>query len=302
MNQQASTLAGPVSHVFIYIVVLSAIFLVGLTATMIAFVVKYSRGRNAKPVDIHGHTGLEILWTVIPTLLFMTMFYYGYTRWSYGRNAPKDSLQVTVTGRQWSYAFAYPNGKESAELKVPLGRPVRCNLVATDVLHGFFIPAFAVKQDMVPGKNNYTWFQASETGTYDILCTVFCGEGHPKMLAKVVVLPPAEFDAWYAAREAESGPEHGAALYKTKGCVGCHSLDGSKLVGPSWKGIFGEPAVVVTGGVERTVTTDEAYLKRSIREPNADVVKGYQPGMMPVEMSLTDADVDDLVAYIKTLK
>jgi cytochrome c oxidase subunit 2 len=303
MDPTTTANAGNVSHVFIYIVTLSAIFLLGITAAMIYFSVRYSRKRNPNPKDIHGHVGLEVTWTVIPTLLFLSMFYFGWTSWERMRNVPRDAMQIEVTAQQWSWTFKYPNGKESSELRLPLNQVVRCNLHSKDVIHGFFIPAFAVKQDVVPGKLNYVWFQPREAGTYDLLCSSYCGQGHPLMIGNVVVEPLDKFEAWYNAAEAQSGPEHGAILYKTKACAGCHSIDGTKVVGPTFKGLYGHQVTVLTGGAERNVKADDEYIKHSILEPNADVVKGYPPNVMPSQKGqLTDQDIADLTAYIKTLE
>jgi cytochrome c oxidase subunit 2 len=198
---QASSAAAEVDKVFLWIVLLCVFVLVSITFLIVYFVIKYGRKRNPKAVDIEGSKWLEILWTVIPTVLFLAMFYYGWTNFEYERNVPRDAMVIDVTARQWSYSFTYPNGKRTAELYVALNKPFKMELHSLDVIHGFYVPAFRVKEDVVPGKNNYTWFKPTMLGTFDIECTVICGVGHAKMLSKVIVAPLPEFEAWYFGNE-----------------------------------------------------------------------------------------------------
>jgi cytochrome c oxidase subunit II len=308
----ASSVSDKVDAVFLYISALTIAFLVFITFLMIYLVVRYRRTRNAKAEDIHGHTTLEILWTAIPLVLFLSMFYYGWTNYRYLREVPRDAMPIKVTARQWAWAFTYPNGKQTTELYVALGRPIRADLKSLDVLHGFYIPAFRIKSDVVPGKDNYTWFQPTQLGDFDIECTVMCGVNHSYMLSKVHVIPEADFSAWYFS-DAPDPPAlaqirtaalptaaRGENVYKLKGCVGCHTNDGSPLVGPSWKGLFGSQVTVVSDGKEVNVKADDDYIRRSVRHPPKEVVKGFDP-QMP-NLDLTDADIDDVIAYMKTLQ
>jgi cytochrome c oxidase subunit 2 len=306
----ASTASGKVDAVFLYISALTIAFLIFITFVMIYFVVRYRRSSGKTAKDIHGHTALELLWTGIPLVLFLTMFYYGWTNYRYLREVPRDAMVIKVTARQWAWSFTYPNGRQTSELYVALGRPVRLNLKSLDVLHGFYIPAFRIKADVVPGKDNYTWFQPSQTGDFDIECTVMCGVNHSYMLSKVRVIPEADFSAWYFGQSAEpppvaqaAGPEaapvRGERVFKLKGCVSCHSIDGSKLVGPTWKGLYGSRVTIVAEGKETTVTADDEYLRRSIHHPPQDVVKGFAPQMPRAD--LKEGDVADLIAFIKSL-
>jgi cytochrome c oxidase subunit 2 len=278
---------------------------------MIYFVVRYRRSSGAKGQDIHGHTALELAWTGIPLVLFLSMFYYGWTNYRYLREVPRDAMVVKVTARQWAWSFTYPNGKQSTELYAAIGRPVRLDLKSLDVLHGFYVPAFRIKSDVVPGKDNYTWFQATHLGDFDIECTVMCGVNHSYMLSKVRVIPEADFSAWYFGDSVDppvlttssSGPPdpaRGERAFKLKGCVACHTTDGSKLVGPTWKGLFGSQVTVLTLGKEVTLTADDDYIKRSISHPPKEVVKGFAPQMPKADLS--DGDVADLTAYIKSLQ
>ena len=308
----ASTASGKVDAVFLYISALTIAFLILITFLMVYFVVRYRRSRGGTAQDIHGHTLLEILWTAIPLLLFLTMFYYGWTNYRYLREVPRDAMVIKVTARQWAWSFTYPNGRQTSELYVAVGRPIRLDLKSLDILHGFYIPAFRIKADVVPGKDNYTWFQATQTGDFDIECTVMCGVNHSYMLSKVRVIPDADFSAWYFGDSAEPPvlaqapaaaapePARGERLFKLKGCVACHSTDGTKLVGPTWKGLFGSQVAVLAEGKESTVTADDEYITRSIRHPPKEVVKGFAPQMPQAD--LKDRDVADLVAFIKGLR
>jgi len=308
----ASTVADKVDAVFLYISALTIAFLVFITFLMIYFVVRYRRSRGEKAHDIHDHMVLELLWTGIPLVLFLSMFYYGWTNYRYLREVPRDAMVIKVTARQWAWSFTYPNGRQTTELYVANGRPIRLDLKSLDILHGFYVPAFRIKSDVVPGKENYTWFQATQLGDFDIECTVMCGVNHSYMLSKVHVIPEAEFSTWYfgdsadppaVAQAASEGPPdavRGERAFKLKGCVSCHTTDGSKLVGPTWKGLWGSQVAVLTDGKEMTVTADEEYLKRSISHPPKEVVKGFSPQMPKAD--LKDRDVADLVAFIKSLQ
>ncbi len=307
----ASSVSDKVDSVFLYISALTIGFLVFITFVMIYLVVRYRHGKNAKPEDIHGNTFLELLWTGIPLVLFLTMFYYGWTNYKYLREVPRDAMVIQVTARQWAWSFTYPSGRQTSELYVALGRPVRLNLKSLDVLHGFYVPAFRIKSDVVPGKNNYTWFQADQLGDFDIECTVMCGVNHSYMLSKVHVIPEAAFSKWYFGDSenpptlAQTGseapdPARGERAFKLKGCVACHTTDGAKLVGPTWKGLWDSQVTVLADGKEVTLTADENYIRRSIHHPPKEIVKGFTAHMPAAD--LKERDVDDLVAFIKSLR
>ncbi len=307
----ASSVSDKVDAVFLYISALTIAFLVFITALMIYFVIRYRRTRSAQGEDIHNNHLLEALWTGIPLLLFLTMFYYGWTNYRYLREVPRDAMAIQVTGRQWAWTFTYPNGRQTSELFVAVDRPIRLDLKSVDVLHGFFIPAFRIKADVVPGKANYTWFQATKLGDFDIECTVMCGVNHSYMLSKVHVIPEEKFARWYFGdssdpplAEADTNtvpdPHRGEKAFKLKGCVSCHTNDGSKLVGPTWKGLFGREVTVLTDGRETKVTADEDYLRRSIHHPPKEIVKGFSADMPRAD--LKESDIADLIAYIKSLQ
>jgi cytochrome c oxidase subunit II len=312
---QASSAAGRVDAVFFGTVVLCAAVLVCITALLIYFAVKYSKKRHPRGEDIEGNTWLEIAWTAIPTLIFLAMFVFGWTNFNYMREVPREAMEVEVTGRQWAWSFKYPNGRRTSELLLAVNKPVKLNLRSLDVIHGFFIPAFRIKMDVVPGKENYTWFAPTQLGSFDIECTVICGVSHANMLGKVVVVPVPEFEKWYFGNEesvtpvqtkvSPAGPgvsgNAGLSLLTKYMCLSCHSTDGSVMVGPTFRGLFGTKHVVLDpGGKEMQTTVDDAYLVQSIQDPVATIVKGYPPIMPKNELPATD--LRQIVEYIKTLK
>ena len=292
-----------VDNVFLYILII-CVFLLGLiTFLMVYFVIRYRREKHPRPADIEGSTWLEITWTVIPTLIVLTMFYYGLTGFEFLKKVPPGAMAVKVIARQWSWLFQYENGAQDTELRVPVGKPVKLLLTSQDVIHGFYAPAFRIKQDAVPGMTTYLWFQPTEVGTFDVLCSQYCGLEHAHMFTKIVALPQEEFTKWYQAKKQEvalKGPSLGPKLYQEKGCFACHSTDGTPRVGPTFKGLFGKTEEVLTAGKERTIVADEAFIRKHITEPNVDIVKGYPP-VMP-KVSLTDEELTALVEFIRNLK
>jgi cytochrome c oxidase subunit 2 len=292
-----------IDPVFMFLFGACLLLLLGITAAMAVFVLRYHRSRAPQPTSqVESSLWLEIVWTLLPTILVLAMFWYGWKEYLVLRTVPKGALEVTATARMWSWNFTYANGATSPKLYVPVGKPVRVNLVATDVIHGFFLPAFRVKRDVVPGMSNYAWFVANKSGSYDLFCSQYCGTGHSAMITTVEAMPAKEFDEWLehgAGGTNKDSRIDGKKLAQEKGCLGCHSLEGAPGVGPSFKGIMGRSETVVTKGSERVITVDEAYLRRSIQEPQADVVKGFQP-IMPAFGDLSK--VAALVEYLEGIK
>jgi cytochrome c oxidase subunit 2 len=309
---QASNFVQGVDTAFLVIMGISFLFLIGLTAVMLFFVFKYNNKRNPKATQIEGSAKLEIIWTVIPFLLTMLMFYYGWAGWKPMHKPPKDSLEITVYGRMWNFSFEYENGRRTDTLYLPKDQPVKLNLVALDVLHSLYIPAFRVKQDMVPNKeNNFMWFEPQKVGTYELFCAEYCGLQHSYMYTYVQVMEDSVFQSWLSdttqvaasVNEIESPAATGKRIMQNIGCFACHTTDGSKLVGPSFKGLWGETQLVTTGREKREVNVDEEYIKRSIYDPNADLVEGFGKGLMlSYEGQLSDDDIDNIIEYLKTLK
>lgn len=305
----ASNFVAGVDKSFVIIMGISFVFLIGLTFTMLYFVFKYNKHKNPVATQIKGSTKLEIIWTIIPTILVLVMFYYGWAGWAPMKKAPDDSFNIKVTARMWNFTFEYENGKRTDTLFVPMDKAVKLNLVSLDVIHSLYIPSFRVKEDVVPGREKMVWFIAQREGLYDLFCTEYCGLNHSYMINTVKVMPEQQFNSWYVdttqqvAAITDSPAANGKRIMKNIGCFACHTVDGSKLIGPSFKGVYGHDVTVITGGKERVVTVDDEYIKRSIYDPNADVVKGFNKGlMMPYEGQLSDDDIVQITEYLKTLK
>jgi cytochrome c oxidase subunit II len=307
-EQEISNFVSSFDTAFMMIFWVAVFFIVSITVTMLVFIYRYNKKRNPKATQIEGSTSLEIVWTVIPILLVLVMFYFGWTGWKPMKDAPEGAIEIESLARMWNWNFVYENGKVTDTLYVPQGEPVKLNLKAQDVIHSLYIPAFRIKQDMVPGKDAMMWFIANQPGEYDLFCAEYCGLRHAYMATSVVVMPKEQFDAWITdttAVVAVVDDKPGAAgqrLLRLNGCVACHSSDGSKLIGPTFKDLFGSRHMVLTQGTEREILVDEEYIKRSIYEPDADIVKGYSRGLMLSYRNLIDEKgVEDIIEYLKTL-
>ena len=305
----ASNFVSTYNTAFYFIAGISLFLLTGLTVIMLYFVFRYNRKKNKTATQIEGNTRLEIVWTVIPVLLVIVMFYFGWAGWKPMTKAPKDAVNITSVARMWSFSFIYENGKQSPDLIVPVNTPVKINLVSLDVIHSLFIPAFRIKSDMVPGREKMMWFLPQREGEYDLYCAEYCGLRHSFMGANVKVLSKDSYEAWYADSAAVikvtdgSVPgSEGLAIMKTQGCNACHSSDGSKIIGPSFLNLFGEQQVVIRNGKEVPVTVDEEYIKRAIFDPNVEIVKGYPKDLMQsYKGTLSDDDVTKIIEYLKSL-
>lgn len=300
------TTTAAVDSTFIYIMVFCFLLFVIIMFLMLYFVVRYRRSRNPNPSDISGNAIVETVWIVASVVLALSMFFYGLTSFKFLRTAPAGSMNVHVTARQWSWLFTYENGKKSTDLVVPQGKNVALDMKSMDVIHGFFIPAYRIKQDVLPTMTTHVWFNAANLGTVDILCSQYCGLQHSKMLSQVFVVPPADFDKWYAGEDVdipgltsqlERQEGAGVALLRQNGCLDCHSLDGKKLVGPTFKGLSGSMVVVLTGGTRHSVKADEAYIVRSIVDPGADIVEGFS-NIMPSGKGYSDAQLHEMVEAV----
>lgn len=304
MFTNASNFVQGVDNVFLIILGISLFFLVTLTGAMIYFVVKYNRKKEIPAVQVKDNMWLELSWIVIPMILVIYMFFIGWAGFIPMRQAPKDAMQVKAIGQMWKWTFEYPGNKQSDTLVLPIHKAVKIDLISKDVLHGFSIPAFRIKEDVVPVKKNYSWFIPGELGSYDLFCTVYCGLSHSYMTAIVKVMPQEDFEKWLAVLPVKKEDNRlGFKLIEKNGCIACHSIDGSKVVGPSFKGVYGSKRNVTTAGAKREVTVDDAYLKTAIYDPNTDVVDGYPPGLMKSYKGLiTEQEITQINEYLKTLK
>jgi cytochrome c oxidase subunit II len=303
-----STSTVVVNGALIYTLAISVLLLFLNTFFMLYFLVRYRRSRNPVPSEIPGSTLLEITWVIVPTLIVTSIFFYGLTGFEFLRAVPADSIKIKVHARQWSWLFEYADGKKSPDLIVPFGKNVRCELYSADVIHGFYIPAFRIQQDVVPGLKTVVWFNATTLGTYYILCSQYCGRKHSAMMANLIVVPPDQFDAWQHGKNINFSGSHwadmpaGERLLFERGCMSCHSLTGSPMIGPTFKGLLGSPVKVMTAGAMRTVTADEAYIRESIIHPGADVVDGFPNTMPPSKDVLSDEEITQIITYLKAVK
>lgn len=300
----ASNMVEGVDKTLFFIFTIAFIFIIGITVFMIYMVIHFARKKGKKPMQFTGSVKLEIIWTVIPFILVMFMFYYGWVGFAKMRNVPDDAMVVTAIGRMWEWEFDYGDGMKSKELIVPVNKAVRVNLKSEDVNHSLFIPAFRVKEDVIPGYSNYLWFIPTMVGEYEILCTEYCGLLHSSMLSKARVMEQEEYDKWFSDfKEIAIIPEpDGYLLLRNTGCIACHSLDGTKLVGPSFKGLFGKQQKVISGNTPVQVTADENYITKSIYDPDAEIVEGFSKGLMKSYSDLLkENDIQIIIDYLKTL-
>jgi cytochrome c oxidase subunit II len=314
MNQAYANTTADVDFVFWFIASISTALLLLVTGLMVYFAIRYHRSRNPKASEVAEHPLLEVAWTAIPTLIVLAMFWYGYRAFLDMRRVPPDALVVKATGQMWQWSFEYPNGKHTTEVMyVPSGKAIKVELKSLDVIHGFYVPAFRVKEDVVPGRNNYLWFKPEGFGPADIFCSQFCGLRHAYMLGRVEVMGAKDFETWYMDKstnapaslqptnQTTSAMAPGHLLMAQNGCLTCHRLNETKLIGPGLGGIYGSTVTVMAYGQEKQITADDAYLERSILNPGEEVVKGYT-AQMPKVASLTEADARIIVDYLKTLK
>jgi cytochrome c oxidase subunit II len=304
MFSGASNLAEGVDKAFLFIFTVAGIFIIGITAFMIWTVIHFARKKGKAAKQFTGSVTAEIIWTVVPIIIVMIMFYFGWHGFAPMRKVPADAMKITAIGRMWQWEFDYGNGMKSKDLVLPVNKAVRLDLKSVDVNHSLFIPAFRVKEDVIPGYSNYMWFIPTAVGEYEILCTEYCGLLHSSMLAKARIMQQTDYDKWFTDFKAEAvKPEaDGYLLIRNTGCIACHSVDGTKLVGPSFKGLYGSSRVVTKNGSQVTVTADETYIKNSIYNPDSEVVTGFPKGIMKSYKDLLkEADLKTIAEYLKTL-
>ena len=304
MFNGASNFADGVDKAFVFIFSVAAFFIIAITAFMIYIVIAHRRREGREAKQFHGSTKLEIIWTVIPIILVLIMFYYGVKGYAPMRkNVPEDAMRIKVIGKMWRWDFDYGDGKITDTLYVPVNQPVQLDLYSPDVNHSFYVPAFRVKEDVIPGYDNYMWFIATKTGAFDILCAEYCGNLHSAMIAKIKVVEQAEYDEWFATLVSVDDIEdpEGLTVLKKYACLACHSLDGTKLVGPSYLGITAEKAVNV-GGSEQQMPFTLEYLTKAIYNPDEELVAGYKAGQMQSYTGqVSEEEVQQIYDYLISL-
>jgi cytochrome c oxidase subunit II len=298
--EQASTIARSVDHLYYFITAVTLFFTALIFSIIFCFMIKYRRrSPDERPKAIEGSLPLEILWTAIPTLIVAMIFVWGSSLYFQNSEPPAGAMEIFVTGKQWMWKIEHPEGqREINELHVPLGRPVKLTMTSEDVIHDFYVPAFRVKKDVLPGRYTTLWFEPTKLGTFHLFCAQYCGAFHAGMLGSVIVLEPDEYERWLAGGvQGESMEAAGAKLFQQNGCVTCHLADGTGPA-PSLLGVYGQPVHLNNG---QTVTADDAYVRESILLPRAKIVQGYAPIMPSFQGQLTDDQINSLIAYIRSL-
>ena len=285
----------------LFIIAVCLFFAVGVTLAMIYFFLKYKRKfADEVGVPIHGDSRLEAAWMIVPLILAMMMFGWGAGIYVNYRHTPKDTLDIYVIGKQWMWKAQQPNGlREINELHVPVGRNIRLTLASEDVIHDFFVPAFRVKMDVVPGHYNTMWFRPTKAGKYHFFCSQYCGTNHAVMGGWVTVQDPSDYAAWLSGETGDLNPvSAGEKLFAQLACSTCHISNGSGR-GPSLNGVYGAKVLLADG---TTVTADDAYIRESILQPKAKIVAGYQPVMPTFQGLVTEEQILNLTAYVRSLQ
>ena len=297
---EASTLAPQVDLLFYALLAFSFGLGIFLTVLVVGYAVKYRRGSKAdRSGEQARNTVLEIAWTSATALIALGIFLWGADLFLERDHPPAGAIEIAGIGKQWMWIFEHANGRrEINELHVPLGRPVVVNLSSEDVIHSMFVPAFRMKMDAVPGRETRLWFQTTRAGTFDLFCAEYCGTDHARMLGEVVAMRPADYAAWLAQQAPSSSlAQQGSALFRQLGCSGCHE-GSSSIHAPRLEGLYGKPVPLSDGS---TVIADDKYLRDSILLPRSQVAAGYQPVMPSFEGRIDEAQLLQLVAYIKSL-
>jgi cytochrome c oxidase subunit II len=309
---QAGTLSSNVDLTMAAVLGVTIFFSTLIAALIFCFAIRYHYKRPAdRSNPPHFHLGLEITWTAIPLMIVLGLFLAGSRLFVQIRHAPADAVEMYVVGKQWMWKLQHPEGRrEINELHIPVGYPIKLIMTSEDVIHSFFVPAFRVKQDVLPGRYTTMWFEATKAGEFHLFCAEYCGTSHAAMRGRIIAMPVAEYGQWLSGAMKAAGQgiaatqvgsdqnmvQAGSALFKTYRCDSCHKEDGSGSA-PNLRGLFGK-SVHLEGG--QTTTANESYLRESILTPNARVVKGFQPNMPTFRGQITEDEILQLIAYIKS--
>ena len=295
---RASTAAGNVDALFIFLLIVSGLMTLLIFTAVVYFAARYRNRKGVLAEQIEGSTPLELTWSIIPMGVFMVIFAWGAMVYFQGRTPPRDATEVYVVAKQWMWKLEHAEGqREINELHVPVGRDVKLIMTSQDVIHSFYVPAFRMKQDVVPGRYTVAWFHATKAGTYHLFCAEYCGTQHSGMIGSIVVQEPAQYEAWMGGGSTGPLSATGEKVFAELGCVTCHRAD-TQGRGPSLQGVFGKPVLLQDG---RTVTADENYLRESILDPGAKVVNGFKPVMPTFQGLVSEEQLNALVAYVKSM-
>jgi len=291
-------MASQVDAVYIYLLLVSGAMTALIFLAVAVFAIKYRRQPGRAAVQIEGSTILELSWSIIPFFVMVTFFIWGAVIFFEERTPPADSTEVYVVAKQWMWKVEHMEGqREINELHVPTGQDIKLIMTSQDVIHSFFIPAFRLKQDVLPGRYTTLWFKATKPGRYHLFCAEYCGTMHSGMGGDIVVMDPQDYAQWMAGGAAAPLQETGKVLFASFGCSTCHRSDAEGR-GPNLQGVYNSRVPLEDG---RTVTADDNYVRESILDPTAKIVKGYKPVMPAFQGIVSDDQLNALVAYVKSL-
>jgi cytochrome c oxidase subunit 2 len=294
----ASTIAGQVDALYIYLLFVSFAMTMLIYLAVAFFAVKYRHRPGVEAHQIEGSTILEVTWSIIPFGVMLTFFIWGAVLYFKERTPPADATEVYVVAKQWMWKVEHVEGqREINELHVPIGQRVKLIMTSQDVIHSFFIPAFRIKQDVLPGRYTTAWFEATKPGRYHLFCAEYCGTLHSGMGGDIVVMEPADYAQWMAGGPSAPLQETGKQLFASLGCSTCHRFDVQGR-GPNLQGIYNKPVLLEDG---RTVVADENYVRESILNPTAKIVNGFKPVMPTFQGIVSEEQLNALVAYVKSL-
>ena len=300
--ESASTVSGKVDALYFYLSGVTVFFTLLISGVLIFFVIKYRRRSPFEiPRPIAGSHKLEMLWSVIPFIIAMSMFAWGAQIYFENSRPPKNANEIYVVGKQWMWKIQHSTGqREINELHVPAGRKIKLIMTSEDTIHDFFIPAFRIKADVLPGRYTTQWFEATKPGTYHLFCAEYCGMNHSGMIGSVIVMQPTEFDNWLSGNASQQSPAvAGQQLFQSLGCVSCHGANGEGGRGPALAGLFGSKVFLTNN---QTLTADEAYIRESIENPSAKVVSGFNPIMPTFQGQVTPEQLIQIISFIKSLQ
>jgi len=293
-------MAGRVDALYFFLLLISVFFSVLIAGAIVVFAIRFRRrAPDEMPRPIHGSLALELAWSIIPLIIVIFIFLWSADLFVAARRVPAGNMEIQVVGKRWMWKLQHLTGqREINELHVPVGIPVKLTLTSEDVIHSFFVPAFRLKQDAVPGRYATVWFQATTPGRYHLFCAEYCGTKHSGMIGQVVVMEPAAFQTWLAGGATGSPAAEGQKLFESLACNTCHRAD-SLGRGPRLEGLFGRPVKLANG---ETVVADADYIRESIVTPAAKVTAGYQPIMPTFQGLVSEEGLMQLIAYIQSLQ
>jgi cytochrome c oxidase subunit II len=297
---QASTQAANLDALFVFLLLITGITTLAIFVFLIVFAVRYRHGNQEYAPHLEGSNAVELTWTIVPFGIFIMMFVWGAVIYFQERTPPRGAMEIYVVGKQWMWKTQHPEGqREINQLHVPVNRDIKLIMTSQDVIHSFFLPAFRVKQDVLPGRYTTMWFHAIKPGTFHLFCAEYCGTQHSGMIGQIVVMEPADYEKWLSGGGAEGSlSATGQKLFQELGCATCHRAD-TQGRGPNLVGVYGKPQLLDDG---RTVLADENYVRESILNPGAKVVAGFRPIMPTFQGVVSEEQLLSLVAYIKSLQ